>query len=120
MDGGGTPTDCRRKRDGISIGGCPAAWRCGEPGVPVAAAGRSDRLADTLDYSRLIQVLQALARRIHCQTLEHYAERILQQIASDFGPLPVVLELRKWAAPVPGFSGQVGLRRCGPLPPASP
>jgi dihydroneopterin aldolase len=88
--------------------------------VPVAAAGRSDRLADTLDYSRLIKVLQALARRIHCQTLEHYAERILQQIASDFGPLPVVLELRKWAAPVPGFSGQVGIRRCGPLPPASP
>lgn len=88
--------------------------------APVAAAGCSDRLADTLDYSLLIRVLQAQARQIRCQTLEHYAERILRQIAEAFGPLPVALELRKCAAPVPGFSGQVGIRRCGPLPPASP
>jgi len=88
--------------------------------APVAAAGCSDRLADTLDYSLLIRVLQAQARQIRCQTLEHYAERILRQIAEAFGPLPVALELRKCVAPVPGFSGQVGIRRCGPLPPASP
>lgn len=87
--------------------------------VPVDPAGRSDRLADTLDYSRLIRALQGQASGIRCQTLERYAACILERIAADFGPLPVELELRKCAAPVPGFSGQVGIRRRGPLPPAS-
>ena len=87
-----------------------------ELAVDLTAAGRSDALASTLDYSRLITALQRQARSLRCQTLEHYAERILdlcdgcatEQLGT---PLPVRLELRKGKAPVPGFTGLVAVRR---------
>ncbi|MGB5135509.1 MAG: dihydroneopterin aldolase [Prochlorococcaceae cyanobacterium] len=82
-----------------------------ELGVDLAAAGRSDALADTLDYGTLIQALQQQARGICCHTLERYGQCILELIADRHGPLPVLLELRKCAAPVPGFSGSVAIRR---------
>lgn len=78
-------------------------------GLSVAAA--SDRLADTLDYSRLITALQAQARTVRCQTLEHYSERMLDLAQELYGPVPIRLELRKCAAPVPGFTGVVAVRR---------
>lgn len=74
-------------------------------------AGRSDALADTLDYSRLIAALQRQARSLVCQTLEHYSKRILELAEQLYGPVPIRLELRKCAAPVPGFSGVVAVRR---------
>jgi dihydroneopterin aldolase len=87
-----------------------------ELAVDLIAAGRSDALASTLDYSRVITALQRQARSLRCQTLEHYAERILDQLdacaAEQLGaPLPVRLELRKDQAPVPGFTGVVAVRR---------
>ncbi|MCP9888812.1 dihydroneopterin aldolase [Cyanobium sp. ATX 6A2] len=82
-----------------------------ELGVDLAACGRSDQLADTLDYGTLISSLQRQARQIHCHTLEHYGQCILELIAARHGPLPVQLELRKCAAPVPGFTGSVAIRR---------
>lgn len=85
-----------------------------ELAVDLAPAGRSDHLADTLDYSRLIAALQCQARHLRCQTLEHYSEQILVEITALFGPVPVELELRKCAAPVPGFGGQVAVRRSHP------
>lgn len=77
----------------------------------LSVAGRSDGLADTLDYSRLIIGLQAQARTIRCQTLEHYSEQMLDLAQNLYGPVPIWLELRKCKAPVPGFSGVVAVRR---------
>ena len=77
----------------------------------LSAAAASDRLADTLDYSRLITALQAQARTVRCQTLEHYSERMLDLAQELYGPVPIRLELRKCAAPVPGFTGVVAVRR---------
>jgi dihydroneopterin aldolase len=82
-----------------------------ELAADLAAAAASDRLADTLDYSRLITALQAQARTVCCQTLEHYSERMLDLAQELYGPVPVQLELRKCAAPVPGFMGVVAVRR---------
>ena len=82
-----------------------------ELGVDLSAAGRSDALADTLDYSQLITALQQQARSLSCQTLEHYSERILERVEELYGPVPVRLELRKCHAPVPGFGGVVAVRR---------
>ena len=82
-----------------------------ELGVDLSAAGRSDGLADTLDYSQLITALQQQARSLICQTLEHYSERILDRIEELYGPVPIRLELRKCHAPVPGFDGVVAVRR---------
>lgn len=77
----------------------------------LSAAAASDRLADTLDYSQLITALQAQARSVRCQTLEHYSERMLDLAQELYGPVPIRLELRKCAAPVPGFTGVVAVRR---------
>lgn len=87
-----------------------------ELALDLAEAGRTDALACTLDYSRLITALQRQARTLQCLTLEHYAERILDQVEACAaeqlgGGVPVRLELRKCAAPVPGFSGMVAVRR---------
>jgi len=82
-----------------------------ELSVDLSAAGRSDDLGDTLDYSKLITSLQAQARSLRCQTLEHYSERILDLIEELYGPLPTRLELRKCQAPVAGFGGVVAVRR---------
>lgn len=80
-------------------------------GMDLAAAARSDALADTLDYGQLITALQQQARSIRCQTLEHYSERMLDLAERLHGPVPITLELRKCRAPVPGFSGVVAVRR---------
>jgi dihydroneopterin aldolase len=82
-----------------------------ELGVDLGPAGRSDQLADTLDYSQLIAALQRQARAIRCLTLEHYSEQILTLIDELWGGGPAQLELRKCAAPVPGFSGTVAVQR---------
>lgn len=79
-------------------------------------AGRSDDLADTLDYSQLIAALQRQARSIRCQTLEHYSEQMLDLAESLYGAVPIALELRKCSAPVPGFDGVVAVRRQRPRP----
>jgi dihydroneopterin aldolase len=79
--------------------------------VDLAKAGRSDALADTLDYSQLITALQHQARAICCRTLEHYSERILDLAEELYGPVPIRLELRKCHAPVPGFGGVVAVER---------
>ena len=80
-------------------------------GFDLEPAGRSDALADTLDYSQLITALQRQARTLRCHTLEHYSERILDLVVQLYGPVPVWLELRKCAAPVAGFGGVVAVER---------
>jgi len=77
----------------------------------LAPAGADDRLDLSLDYSRAITALQQLAPRLCCQTLEHFAERILDCLEQLYGAVPVQLELRKCRAPVPGFGGTVAVHR---------
>ena len=77
----------------------------------LAAAARLDDLGLSLDYSQAIGALQRQASEVRCLTLEHYSERILDQLESLHGPVPTRLELRKFAAPVPGFTGLVAVRR---------
>lgn len=82
-----------------------------ELALDLAPAGRSDDLALSLDYSRAIQALQQQAVELRCLTLEHYSECLLDRLEQLHGPVPTRLELRKCAAPVPGFDGIVGVRR---------
>ena len=82
-----------------------------ELAVDLTAAAASDRLADTLDYSRLITGLQALARECRCHTLEHFSERILAVAEELYGPVPIRLQLSKCAPPVDGFTGLVAVVR---------
>ncbi|UPM50366.1 dihydroneopterin aldolase [Synechococcus sp. A10-1-5-1] len=80
-------------------------------GWDLSAAAASDDVGETLDYSRAIQALQRQATQLRCQTLEHWSELILDLLEDLYGPVPMAIELRKCQAPVPGFGGQVGVRR---------
>lgn len=93
-----------------------------ELGWDLAAAAAGDDLSATLDYSLAIKALQRQAGEIRCLTLEHWSERILQLLEQLYGPVPMALELRKCAAPVPGFGGTVAVRRQrhGGAPPLTP
>ncbi|MFZ9952836.1 MAG: dihydroneopterin aldolase, partial [Vulcanococcus sp.] len=87
-----------------------------ELGWDLAAAAAGDDLTATLDYSRAISALQQQARSIVCLTLEHWSEQILALLEELYGPVPMLVELRKCQAPVPGFGGSVAVRRrrhCG-------
>ena len=74
-------------------------------------AAAHDDLGASLDYSKAITALQELARGLVCQTIEHFSDRVLDQLEQLYGTVPVRLELRKCAAPVPGFSGVVAVER---------
>jgi len=77
----------------------------------LAAAGATDQLEHSLDYSLAITALQGLAGELRCLTLEHFAERSFDVLEQLYGPVPMRLELRKCRAPVPGFTGVVGVQR---------
>ena len=78
----------------------------------LSLAAADDDLAASLDYSRAIVALQELSRDLVCQTIEYFSDRVLDQLERLYGPVPVRLELRKCAAPVPGFHGVVAVERC--------
>ncbi|MEB3176897.1 MAG: dihydroneopterin aldolase [Synechococcus sp.] len=80
-------------------------------GVDLTAAAASDCLADTLDYAEAVQAVRQLVAQLRCQTIEHFSERILDRLQELYGPLPIHLELRKLAAPIPGFDGVVAVQR---------
>jgi dihydroneopterin aldolase len=95
-----------------------------EVALDLAAAASSDALSHTLDYSQLIAALQQQARVIRCHTLEHYAACILDCLIGasavqrgNGSALPMLVELRKCGAPVPGFNGSVGVRCSRHWPP---
>ena len=77
----------------------------------LCTAAAHDDLGASLDYSKAITALQELARGLVCQTIEHFSDRVLDQLEQLYGPVPVRLELRKCSAPVPGFSGVVAVVR---------
>ncbi|MFS6827732.1 dihydroneopterin aldolase [Cyanobium sp. ATX-6F1] len=52
----------------------------------LAAAGGSDDLSLSYDYAQAIAALQALAAALRCLTLEHFAERALDELERLYGP----------------------------------
>lgn len=74
-------------------------------------AGRSDDLAHSHDYALAIEALQLLASQLRCRTLEHFAERALDELERLYGSLPLRVQVLKCRAPVAGFGGSVAVER---------
>ena len=79
--------------------------------LDLSESARADSLAATADYSLGVQALQRLASEINCHTLEHFSERIFEELEGLYGALPMHLRLSKCDAPIPGFAGTVSLER---------
>ncbi|MCP9849384.1 dihydroneopterin aldolase [Cyanobium sp. Morenito 9A2] len=77
----------------------------------LGAAGCRDDLSLSYDYAQAIAALQTLAGALRCLTLEHFAERALDELERLYGPLPLRVQVIKCRAPVSGFDGSVAVER---------
>ncbi len=72
--------------------------------LDLSAAGKSDDLADTVDYGRLAQEAHDLVANESHQLIETVAERVARQVLGDPRVERVVVTVHKPDAPIPlGF-----------------
>lgn len=79
-------------------------------GLPLAAAAASDRLADTVDYWKISEVVVALGTRSTFKLLEALAGAIGHKIQELYPRAQVVIEIEKLAPPCPGVPAACGVR----------
>jgi dihydroneopterin aldolase len=73
-------------------------------------AGRSDALADTIDYGSLVEAVAGVVRGEHHALLERLAERIAETALVDERVRSVTVALRKLRPPVPVDLTSAGVR----------
>jgi dihydroneopterin aldolase len=80
--------------------------------LDMAAAGRSDDLADTVDYGAISEAVAAVVAGPHADLMEHLAERIAAAVLACAGPRAssVTVTLRKLRPPVPVDLASAGVR----------
>lgn len=76
------------------------------------AAGRSDDLADTIDYGEVAEAVVAEVEGAHADLLEHLAERIAQRVLTLAGgrATSVTVTVRKLRPPIPVDLSSVAVR----------
>ncbi len=73
------------------------------------AAGRSDRIRDTLHYKRIFEVVEDVAGNQEHKLVEALAERIANAVLSKFAADAVVVSVRK-PKPIAGVLDHAGVR----------
>lgn len=76
----------------------------------LATAGRSDALADTLDYGSIVEMVAKVVTGERFQLLERLAERIAEVILEDPRAVSVTVTVRKLRPPVPVELATAGVR----------
>jgi dihydroneopterin aldolase len=81
----------------------------------VSAAERSDRLRDTIDYTRIGGIVVAVGTSEPHHLLESLARRMLDALAAAFAGTRITLELRKMSPPgCPGHPAYSAVRLRSP------
>ncbi|NJN85388.1 MAG: dihydroneopterin aldolase [Leptolyngbyaceae cyanobacterium SL_7_1] len=75
--------------------------------LDLSIAGASDRLADTYDYSDIVQSIQTLIQTSKFALIEKLAEAIAQLALSGGGVDQVRVQLVKVAPPIANFDGRI-------------
>ena len=78
--------------------------------LPLAAAAASDRIADTVDYWKISEVVVALGTKSTYRLLEALAGAIGGKIQELYPRAQVMVELEKLAPPCPGVPASCGVR----------
>ena len=86
--------------------------------LSLAAAAASDRIADTVDYWRVSEIVVALGTKSTYRLLEALAGAIGAKIQELYPRAQVVIELEKLAPPCPGVPASCGVRIVLPPVPA--
>ena len=81
-----------------------------ECALPSDLACHTDRIADTVDYGRLVERLREMACAHHCELVEAMAERMGEMIQMEFGVPWLALTLMK-PAPFPGAEVGISIER---------
>jgi dihydroneopterin aldolase len=76
----------------------------------LAAAGRADDLAETVDYGALVDSVARVVSSERYSLLEALAERIAEVVLTDERVQAVTVAVRKLRPPVPAHLGTAGVR----------
>ena len=72
---------------------------------------QNDDIKQTVDYSKLIEILKLQSKKINCFTIEKYSNEILKVIGEEFQINRIKIILTKCKPPITGFDGKVSLVR---------
>ena len=86
--------------------------------LSLEAAAKSDRIADTVDYWKVSEIVVALGTKSTFRLLEALAGAIAAKIQELYPFAAVTIELEKLAPPCPGVPAACGVRLT--LPAAAP
>ena len=75
--------------------------------LDLSPAGKSDDLADTLDYRSVISTVQHLVKTSKFALVERLATAIAESILAANAIEQVQVRVSKLAAPIPEFSGKI-------------
>ena len=78
--------------------------------LPLGPAAGSDRIADTVDYWKVSEIVVALGTRSTFRLLEALAGAIGAKIQELYPHVQVAIELEKLAPPCPGVPQSCGVR----------
>ncbi len=76
----------------------------------LAAAGASDRVEDTIDYSAICAIAERIITAERFDLLESLAQRLAEAILGDERALAVTISVRKLRPPVPHHLDTCGVR----------
>ena len=71
----------------------------------------NDDVKQTVDYSKLVEILKDQSKKIFCFTIEKYSNAILEIIDSEFKLSKIKIILTKCNPPIIGFDGKVSIVR---------
>ena len=71
----------------------------------------NDDIKETVDYSKLVEVLKAQSKKIFCFTIEKYSNEIVKIINKEFKLKRIKIILTKCSPPIKGFDGKVSIVR---------
>jgi dihydroneopterin aldolase len=78
--------------------------------LPLAAAVASDKIADTVDYWKISEIVVALGTQSTFKLIEALAGAIAAKIQDRYPAAAVSIELEKLAPPCPGVPAACGVR----------
>lgn len=78
--------------------------------LPLAAAAASDRIADTVDYWKVSEIVVALGTKSTFRLLEALAGAMAAKIQELYPRAAVTIDLEKLAPPCPGVPASCGVR----------
>jgi len=71
----------------------------------------NDDIKETVDYSKLVNLLKDQSKKIYCFTIEKYSNVILEIIDREFKLTKIKIILTKCNPPITGFNGKVSIVR---------